>query len=135
MQLIAVNVGNPVFIGYDTPSRFADLKNEQASIDFDKLGLSDAQWIIHPAHWFVVARIDKAGLWRIVYGETPGLSIDEVRSRLTEKFREHLPGNPEPEEYTLHNVTPYSVHQRCAEKMRLGRVLLAGDAAHLNNPM
>ncbi|KAK4942593.1 hypothetical protein LTR10_017722 [Elasticomyces elasticus] len=113
MQLIAVNV----------------------SIDFDKLDFCDAQWVVDPEHWFVIARIDKAGLWRIVYGETPGLSIDEIRTRLTEKFRKHLPGNPEPEEYTLRNITPYSVHQRCAQKMRVGRILLAGDAAHLNNPM
>lgn len=83
----------------------------------------------------MIARIDKKGLWRITYPETPGLSMDEIRTRLTEKFRKHLPGNPEPESYTLHNVAPYSIHQRCAEKMRVGRILLAGDAAHLNNPM
>ncbi|KAK5255346.1 hypothetical protein LTR46_008184 [Exophiala xenobiotica] len=123
-QLIAVNIWE----------RFAD-PYEKASIDFDKFGFSDAQWIIHPEHWFVIARINKQGLWRIVYGETPGLSIDEVRTRLTDKFCKHLPGKPEPEQYTLHNVTPYSIHQRCAEKMRVGRILLAGDAAHLNNPM
>ncbi|KAJ9610296.1 hypothetical protein H2200_005073 [Cladophialophora chaetospira] len=106
-----------------------------ASIDFGNTGLSLSQWIIDPLHWFVIARINKEGLWRIVYGETPGLSIDEIRIRLTKRFREHLPGNPEPEKYTLHNVTPYSIHQRCAEKMRVGRIMLAGDAAHLNNPM
>jgi len=29
----------------------------------------------------------------------------------------------------------YKVHQRVAKEFRVGRVLLAGDAAHLNNPM
>src|SRR5262249_22703863 len=29
----------------------------------------------------------------------------------------------------------YRVHQRVAKDFRVGRVLLAGDAAHLNNPM
>ncbi|KIW86768.1 uncharacterized protein Z519_12554 [Cladophialophora bantiana CBS 173.52] len=120
------------FPGYTWPMQLIAVN---ASIDFDKLGFSDAQWIVHPEHWFVIARIDSSQLWRIVYGETSGLSIDEIRTRLTEKFREHLPSNPEPEEYTLQSVMPYSVHQRCAEKMRVGRVLLAGDAAHLNNPM
>ncbi|KAK5261492.1 hypothetical protein LTR40_002157 [Exophiala xenobiotica] len=120
------------FPGYTWPTQLIAVN---ASIDFDKFGFSDAQWIIHPEHWFVIARINKQGLWRIVYGETPGLSIDEVRTRLTDKFCKHLPGKPEPEQYTLHNVTPYSIHQRCAEKMRVGRILLAGDAAHLNNPM
>ncbi|KIW59746.1 hypothetical protein PV05_00017 [Exophiala xenobiotica] len=120
------------FPGYTWPMQLIAVN---ASIDFDRLGFSDAQWVIHPEHWFVIARINKQGMWRIVYGETPGLSIDEVRTRLTDKFRKHLPGMPEPDQYTLHNVTPYSIHQRCAEKMRVGRVMLAGDAAHLNNPM
>jgi 3-(3-hydroxy-phenyl)propionate hydroxylase len=29
----------------------------------------------------------------------------------------------------------YAVHQRVAENFRVGRVLLAGDAAHVNNPI
>jgi 2-polyprenyl-6-methoxyphenol hydroxylase-like FAD-dependent oxidoreductase len=45
-----------------------------------------------------------------------------------------LPGRPKPGEYRMTNVSPYKVHQRCAEKFRVGRVLLAADAAHLCNP-
>lgn len=33
------------------------------------------------------------------------------------------------------HVTLYKVHQRVAERFRDGRVLLAGDAAHINNPL
>ena len=32
------------------------------------------------------------------------------------------------------NWSPYKMHQRCATKFRVGRVLLAADAAHLCNP-
>jgi len=99
------------------------------------LGFSDVQWIIHPETWFVIARLDKHGLWRIVYGEDAGFSAEEIRARLPDRFWKSLPGNPEQGEYQIQNVTPYTIHQRCAEKMRVGRVLLAGDAAHLNNPM
>ncbi len=35
---------------------------------------------------------------------------------------------------TVHR-TIYRVHQRVAETFRRGRLLLAGDAAHLNNPL
>jgi 2-polyprenyl-6-methoxyphenol hydroxylase-like FAD-dependent oxidoreductase len=45
-----------------------------------------------------------------------------------------LPGNPKPEDFTLVDFSFYSQHQRCAEKLRVGRVLLAADAAHLCNP-
>ncbi|XXH01321.1 hypothetical protein Hte_007679 [Hypoxylon texense] len=31
-------------------------------------------------------------------------------------------------------MSPYKIHQRCAPALRKGRVLLAGDAAHLCNP-
>jgi 2-polyprenyl-6-methoxyphenol hydroxylase-like FAD-dependent oxidoreductase len=104
-------------------------------MNFDKLNFSDVQWIVDPEKWFVIARIDKTGLWRIVYGEPTGLSLEEIKRRLPDRLRMTLPGNPEPTEYQVTNVTPYVCHQRCAEKMREGRILLAGDAAHLNNPM
>jgi 3-(3-hydroxy-phenyl)propionate hydroxylase len=37
--------------------------------------------------------------------------------------------------YEVAHVTPYKVHQRVAKTFRLGQVLLAGDAAHINNPL
>jgi 3-(3-hydroxy-phenyl)propionate hydroxylase len=37
--------------------------------------------------------------------------------------------------YEILHRTLYSVHQRVAETYRKGRVFLAGDAAHLNNPL
>ena len=83
----------------------------------------------------MVARITKDGLWRISYGDPVGLSFDEINSRVAENLRTRLPGNPGPEDYRVTLVAPFSIHQRCAEKMRVGRVLLAGDAAHLNNTM
>jgi len=45
-----------------------------------------------------------------------------------------LPGHPKPGEYKLTNISPYKIHQRCAEKFRVGRFLLVADAAHLCNP-
>ena len=37
--------------------------------------------------------------------------------------------------YDIRHRTLYAVHQRVAECYRKGRVFLAGDAAHLNNPL
>ncbi len=34
----------------------------------------------------------------------------------------------------IFDISPYRVHERCIERFRVGRVLLAGDAAHLNPP-
>lgn len=83
----------------------------------------------------MVALIDRQGTWRVSYGEESGLSNEELYERMPAKLQRILPGNPTPDQYTIERFSPYSLHQRCTEKMRVGRILLAGDAAHLNNPM
>lgn len=78
----------------------------------------------------MAAKITKDGLYRVTYGELPGLTFDELRQRQAEKFRTMLPGHPEPEEYRIVNFSPYKIHQRLAPSMRIGRFCLAADAAH-----
>ena len=41
---------------------------------------------------------------------------------------------PRTERWDLHEMRPYRVHQRIVPHYRVGRVALAGDAAHLNSP-
>lgn len=83
----------------------------------------------------MAAKITKDGMWRVTYGETSGLSHDVLKERQPEKFRTMLPGHPDPSQYKLVNISPYKVHQRLAEKLRVGRFILAADAAHLCNPL
>lgn len=61
-------------------------------------------------------------------------SDPQMVARQPMKFERMLPGNPKPDQYKLMNCSPYKIHQRCAEKFRVGRFLLAADAAHLCNP-
>lgn len=79
----------------------------------------------------MVARISKDGLWRVTYGEIPGLTREELQDRHAAKMKAILPG---PDEWQLDNFSPYRVHQRLAPNMRVGRFCLAADAAHLCNP-
>ncbi|KAJ9142969.1 Para-nitrophenol 4-monooxygenase [Pleurostoma richardsiae] len=103
--------------------------------DFEgKFGFADANFIIHPEHFFMAAKITEDGLYRITYGETPGLTYEQMKERQPWKFETILPGHPKPDEYKMINFAPYKMHQRCAPKFRVGRVLLAADAAHLCNP-
>ncbi|KAJ4250203.1 hypothetical protein NW762_012018 [Fusarium torreyae] len=102
--------------------------------DFEKFGYCDSNFIIDPANWYMAAKITKDGLWRVTYGETSGLTRDELIARQPEKFEKMLPGNPKPDQYKLVSISPYRVHQRLATKLRVGRFLLAADAAHLCNP-
>lgn len=82
----------------------------------------------------MAARISHDNMWRISYGELPGLSDEELLARQPMKFERMLPGNPKPSEYRVVNISPYKVHQRCVEAMAQGRVALTADAAHLCNP-
>ncbi|CAK7216703.1 hypothetical protein SCUCBS95973_002896 [Sporothrix curviconia] len=104
--------------------------------DFDKYGYHDANFIIHPEHWYMAARISKDGLWRITYGELTGLTHEELVARQPMKFQKFLPGHEAPEAgaWKLANISPYKVHQRLAEKMAVGHICLVADAAHLCNP-
>ncbi|KAI8713587.1 FAD-binding-3 domain-containing protein [Fusarium sp. LHS14.1] len=102
--------------------------------DFEKFGFCDSNFIIDPEHWYMAAKITKDGMWRVTYGETSGLSHDELKERQPEKFQTMLPGHPDPSQYKLASISPYKVHQRLAEKLRVGRFILAADAAHLCNP-
>ncbi|KAK2028297.1 FAD binding domain-containing protein [Colletotrichum zoysiae] len=97
-------------------------------------GWDDANFIIHPEHFFMAAKITDDGLYRVTYGEEPGLSLEEMKARQADKFRTMLPGHPEPHQYRVVNFAPYRMHQRCAPSFRSGRFMLAADAAHLCNP-
>jgi 3-(3-hydroxy-phenyl)propionate hydroxylase len=63
--------------------------------------------------------------------ETP--DADEVdEDRVQARLRGVAdPGRP----WSVLHTSLYRVHQRVASSFRVGRVLLAGDAAHVNNPL
>ena len=100
--------------------------------DFTEHGYGQSNVVLDPEHWAIIPRIDQTGLWRCTYREEGALSDAEVRALVPERYALFAPGLAEikPEA-----VSPYRVHDRCAETFRVGRVMLAGDAAHLVNPI
>lgn len=91
-------------------------------------------FVIDPEHGAIVVKIEE-GLWRCTFRDEPGadLAEDALRARIEKWFAEALPG--EDRSYVLEAFSPYRIHQRCASSFRSGRVLLAGDAAHITNPI
>jgi 3-(3-hydroxy-phenyl)propionate hydroxylase/6-hydroxy-3-succinoylpyridine 3-monooxygenase len=63
--------------------------------------------------------------------EDAALPVESYAERIPEAYRHLLPGQGGHE---LVQSSPYKMHQRCAERFRAGRVVLAGDAAHVTNP-
>jgi len=60
------------------------------------------------------------------FGIEKSLTPEQVRERAPEHLKILLPG---PDPYELIQCNQYSVHQRCASTFKVGKVLLAGDAA------
>jgi len=74
-------------------------------------------------------------MFRVSYGEDARLSFDEARANLENKYNAIFPGpKPVTGKYDLKMFSPYKLHQRSASSFRVGRALLAGDAAHACNP-
>lgn len=83
----------------------------------------------------MAAKITKDGLWRVTYGDVYGLTTEEYLARQPDRYAKLLPGNPKPGDYELVSASPYKLQQRCARSFRVGRILLAADAAHICNPL
>ena len=94
--------------------------------------LSSVNYISDPQEWIVLLRTPT--LWRVLVPTAPGLSDEEVLSDRYIQDRLHYMA-PHDGDFEITHRTLYRVHQRVARTYRRGRVLLAGDAAHINNPL
>jgi len=117
------------FEGMTWPERFVATN---VLYDFGALGYGPGNFLIHPEHGAVIARIDNEGLWRCTYCEDLSLPEETIPDRMPAYFRTILPADSDLPEVV--QWSPYRMHQRAAERLREGRVLLAGDAAHATNP-
>jgi 2-polyprenyl-6-methoxyphenol hydroxylase-like FAD-dependent oxidoreductase len=117
------------FEGFTWPDRFV-----ATNIDypFREFGYANANMVVDPVNWCVIGRLGRENLWRLTYGEDASLDEATILERLPERFAAILPDPAVP--YRIDNFSPYRVHQRCAPTFRVGRALLAGDAAHACNP-
>jgi 3-(3-hydroxy-phenyl)propionate hydroxylase/6-hydroxy-3-succinoylpyridine 3-monooxygenase len=115
------------FEGMTWPERYV-----AANVDFDFAahGHQDTNMLIDPQVGGIVARIDTGTLWRCTYAEDAQLPEATIPERMREHFARAMPGGEQPEVVAWAH---YRMHQRAAERFRSGRVLLAGDAAHVTN--
>ncbi|MCA3099664.1 MAG: FAD-dependent monooxygenase [Rhodocyclaceae bacterium] len=123
------------FEGFTFPERFTVLTTVH---DFERsLGCCYRNYLAGSEEWamiFKVAGDDMKGRWRAVMPtresetDAQALADESVLGRIQGLDRS----------CTLDDVVHrkiYNVHQRIAAKFRVGRIYLAGDASHLNNPI
>ena len=89
-------------------------------------------YIADPLEWLVLLRVP--GLWRVLVPAPENSDRDKLLSddNLQAMLQRVVPRS---EPYKIAHRSIYHVHQRVAKSFRHGRVLLAGDAAHVNNPL
>ena len=123
------------FAGFTWPERFIVLTTPY---DFEaERGYCYRSYFADPGAWcncFKVSADGPPGLWRTVYPTDPAQSEQDILSDagVQARMQSFFP-SPKPFEIVHRNL--YVTHQRVAETFRKGRVLLAGDAAHVNNPI
>ena len=107
-----------------------------ASTDFrfeDKLtDIAYVNYIADPLEWLVLLRVPE--LWRVLVPAPENSDREKLLSDDSlQQVLQRVVARPEP--YRIAHRSIYHVHQRVAKCFRHGRVLLAGDAAHINNPL
>jgi 3-(3-hydroxy-phenyl)propionate hydroxylase len=120
------------FDGFTYPEKFLTLSTKwpiESSIE----NLALVNYVADPNEWCVLLRVPT--FWRVL---VPAHEDDD-KSLLSEERKTQvftrLVGRKNAEMLETAHRTIYRVHQRVARSFRAGRILLAGDAAHLNNPL
>jgi 3-(3-hydroxy-phenyl)propionate hydroxylase len=123
------------FEGYTHPERFLVLTTP---FSFDaEFAQCSRNYFSDPDEWcalFKVSGDDGSGVWRVVFptrvDETDDQAMsEEAAQRRLQRFF------PKAGAYPLVHRNIYKVHQRVAAAFCKGRVFLAGDSAHVNNPL
>jgi len=119
------------FGGFTYKEKFFTLSTEKPLENYFT-DLSYVNYVSDPDEWFVMLKAPSA--WRILVPVDENLDDDLIRSDdyVRNIFKRAL--NSDDQIETIHR-TIYRVHQRVVDTMRSGRVILAGDSAHLNNPL
>jgi 3-(3-hydroxy-phenyl)propionate hydroxylase len=119
------------FEGFTWPERFLVISTPY---DF-RAAIPDlvaVNYVADPERWHFLLQVPS--LWRTMF-PVPAEIGDEAAvgdAYVAAQMATLIPGKSD---YAIAHRTLYRVHQRVAKSYRTGRVFLAGDAAHINNPL
>ena len=122
---------NIEFEGFTWPDRLLVVSTP---FDFHSVipGLTAVNYVADPERWYFLLQIP--GLWRVMFLIRETETDEQIQTR---EFAQELMTGVVPgiSNYEISHTTLYKVHQRVAKTFRQGRAFLAGDAAHINNPL
>jgi 3-(3-hydroxy-phenyl)propionate hydroxylase len=122
------------FDGFTWPERFLVVGTEY---DLAPHGFTANAYIADPVDWGAIFKMPgdtPGGLWRILFPTDAELPEEDLLDaanveRLLQNFL------PRAGTWPVAAKSTYRVHQRVAGEFRTGRILIVGDAAHINNPL
>ena len=124
------------FEGFTWPERFIKI-GTTFDLSTANPGLCTRNYFFDPDEWlnlFKVKGYGPPGIWRGVF-PVPSNESDEAAMSPEGVQRRLQNIHPKSGDYDVPYHALYAVHQRVAKTFNSGRVLLAGDAAHVNNPI
>lgn len=117
--------------GFTYPEKFL-VASTRFPLEIYLKNIAGVNYISDPEEWCIVLRC--SDMWRVLFPTKPGtdekvlLSDEYIQSEMHKVA-------PKKGDFHIGHRTLYNVHQRVASTYRKGRVLLAGDSAHINNPI
>jgi 3-(3-hydroxy-phenyl)propionate hydroxylase len=121
------------FDGFTWPERFLIISTPY---DLAPHGYTENVYISDPIDWVVIVKMPHKGppgLWRVTFA-TDNTADDIILAKdNVERLLQKFLSKPEP--YPVEYASVYGINQRVASEFRSGRLILVGDAAHLNSPV
>ena len=125
------------FVGFTYPEKFIKIGTYFDLMAHDER-IAIRNYFSHPAEWCNLFKVygepSKPPIWRFVVPmrvdetEEEAKTNEAMQARLKRFF-------PRDEDFEIAYANVYTVSQCVAETFNKGRVLLAGDSAHVNNPI
>jgi 3-(3-hydroxy-phenyl)propionate hydroxylase len=122
------------FSGFTYEERFLVLSTRY---DFAQFGYALTNYIADPEEWCALFKVpghDERGTWRVVFPVNAKAPVEEIFDE-TDVQRRIQGFHRKDGDYDVFHRNLYDVHQRVASCYRDGHLLIAGDAAHINNPL
>lgn len=109
--------------------------NIEVAYDFRRHGYTERNYISDPDEWSNLFHWKgPPDRWRVHFPTAPDETEEAIcrPEALQARLQRFLPTGSD---FAIVGSNLYTVHQRVAQKFRVGRAILAGDAAHVNSPI
>jgi 3-(3-hydroxy-phenyl)propionate hydroxylase len=109
--------------------------NIEVAYDFRQHGYAERNYISDPDEWSNLFHWKgPPDRWRVHFPTAPDDDPEAIThpAEIQARLQRFLPTG---RDFDIVATNLYTVHQRVAARFRVGRVLLAGDAAHVNSPI